>query len=325
MLVAALVFTAMGALVKLVSDHHTAMEVVAWRGGTGAVLMGGWMLWRGARPGSPHLRMVLSRSLVGTLALGCWFVTLGTLPLATSVTLNYTAPLFIALLAPLGAWLGWQWLGAEPRADTQTALQTQVREASQTADDSARTTGHGWLTVAILASFVGVLLILRPTIDRGREFDLALGLFSGLLSAVAYLQVRTLGRVGEPEWRVVFWFSLVNLAFGAAIASFTGWHTTTLREVLLLVSIGVLAALGQLLMTYSFGQGRTLFVANLQYTGVIFATLIGWFWFGDTFEWIEAAGIALIVLSGLAASTSSVKGAPARHPASTQPNPRRPE
>ena len=74
---------------------------------------------------------------------------------------------------------------------------------------------------------------------------------------------------------MVFWFSLVNLAFGAAIASFSGWHTTTLREVLLLVSIGALAALGQLLMTYSFGQGRTLFVANLQYTGVIFATLIG--------------------------------------------------
>jgi len=302
MLVAALVFTAMGALVKLVSDQHTAMEVVAWRGATGAVLMGGWMLWRGARPGSPHLAMVLSRSLVGTLALGCWFVTLGTLPLATSVTLNYTAPLFIALLAPLGAWLGWRWLGADPH-DT----------ARPPAPGAARG-GHGWLTLAIVASFAGVLLILRPTIERGREFDLALGLFSGLLSAVAYLQVRTLGRVGEPEWRVVFWFSLVNLAFGAAIASFSGWHTTTLREVLLLVSIGALAALGQLLMTYSFGQGRTLFVANLQYTGVIFATLIGWFWFGDTFEWIEAAGIALIVLSGVAASTSSVTPSPSKHP-----------
>ena len=62
------------------------------------------------------------------------------------------------------------------------------------------------------------------------------------------------------------------------------------------------------------GQGRTLFVANLQYTGVIFATLIGWFWFGDTFEWIEAAGIALIVLSGVAASTSSVTPSPSKHP-----------
>ena len=318
MLVAALVFTAMGALVKLVSDHHTAMEVVAWRGGTGAVLMGGWMLWRGARPGSPHLRMVLSRSLVGTLALGCWFVTLGTLPLATSVTLNYTAPLFIALLAPLGAWLGWQWLGAEPRADTQTALQTQVREASQTADDSARTTGHGWLTVAILASFVGVLLILRPTIEQDQLWHGLMGLLSGVLAATAYLQVTALGRVGEPGERVVFYFSASGIVAGGLLMMLMGGpHGHTPRGVALLLAIGTTATVAQWMMTRAYATGATLGIAALQYTGIVFGFAFGVWLFDDPVTPMAMAGMVLIIGAGVGASflrSNAVKGDPGPPP-----------
>jgi S-adenosylmethionine uptake transporter len=61
---------------------------------------------------------------------------------------------------------------------------------------------------AVLLGFVGVALVLRPTITSDQLWHGAAGLLSGLLSATAYLQVTALGRAGEPEVRVVLYFSL---------------------------------------------------------------------------------------------------------------------
>lgn len=284
MVAAALAFAAMSAVIKLVSARYSVFEVVFYRGAVGALVLGAWMAARGGRPASERLPMHLARSLVGTVAMALWFYTIGRLPLATAVTLNYTSPVFIAMIVAAASWhLG--------RANPARAP----------------------LYLAIVAGFVGVLLILRPTVEREQALELGLGLLSGLLGAVAYLLVRQLGRAGEPEWRVVFWFSVVNTLFGAIAATLGGWQPLRWADLPLLLLIGVLASAGQLMMTRAFSRGGTLLTANLQYLGVIFATAIGWAAFGERFEPIEAAGIALIVASGLAATRVS-PNPPAREP-----------
>ena len=75
---------------------------------------------------------------------------------------------------------------------------------------------------------------------------------------------------------------------------------------MLLLPVGILAAGGQLCMTraYSLAQTprATLVVANLQYTGLIFASLYSLVWFDDAIPWQGWAGMALVATSGIAAT-----------------------
>jgi S-adenosylmethionine uptake transporter len=64
----------------------------------------------------------------------------------------------------------------------------------------------------------------------------------------------------------------------------------------------LLAALGQLSMTKAYSSGATLVVANLQYSGIVFAALYGLFLFGDQIPLIGWAGMLLIIASGVAAT-----------------------
>ena len=86
------------------------------------------------------------------------------------------------------------------------------------------------LALMALAGFVGVVLVLQPTIAREQWWAGLVGLLSGVVSAAGYLQVAALGRAGEPESRIVFYFSVGGIVGGAASSNFTGWHAHSLER-----------------------------------------------------------------------------------------------
>lgn len=293
MLAATIVFAAMAVLVKIVSADHAPFEIVFWRGAVGAAVLAVWARWHAVSLATAHPRDHLWRAAFGTTAMVCWFYSLAHLPFATSMTLNYTSPIFIAAFLGFTVWRAGQ------------------RQAHRV-----------WLYAAIVASFAGLLLILRPSFARDDELALVVGLLSGILGATAYLQVRKLGQFGEPELRTVFYFSAGNVVVGAAGAAVQGWRVPDARSALLLVAIGVLASIGQMFMTRAFGKGRTLLAANLQYSGPIFALLIGWWIFGERIGAFEIAGIALVTASGIAATwiTATTPRPPPLSPPASRPH-----
>jgi S-adenosylmethionine uptake transporter len=161
---------------------------------------------------------------------------------------------------------------------------------------------QGPLVLTVIAGFSGVVMILRPTIEQNQLFAGVIGLLSGFGAALAYMQVAALGRLGEPESRTVFYFSVGTTVVGGVAILFTGASPWSWPAALWLLPIGVLAALGQLSMTMAYTKGSTLVVANLQYSGIVFAALYGLFLFGDQIPWIGWAGMLLIVASGIAAT-----------------------
>ena len=161
---------------------------------------------------------------------------------------------------------------------------------------------QGPVVLTMLAGFAGVVLVLRPTIEDNQMFAGLIGLLSGLGAAFAYLQVAALGRLGEPIVRTVLYFSIGATVAGSVGALFTGLTPWSWPHALWLLPIGVLAALGQLSMTRAYSHGATLVVANLQYAGIIFASLFGMIFFGDQIPLIGWAGMALIITSGIAAT-----------------------
>jgi len=154
----------------------------------------------------------------------------------------------------------------------------------------------------VLVGFVGVVMILRPTFEQNQILAGLIGVSSGVIAAMAYLQVAALGREGEPVERTVFYFSLGATVSGAACMLFTGTSEWVWPQAWLLIPMGILAALGQWCMTRAYNDGATMVVANLQYSGIVFSALFGMFLFGDQIPLIGWAGMLVIVLSAIAAT-----------------------
>ncbi|HNK19530.1 MAG TPA: DMT family transporter, partial [Piscinibacter sp.] len=278
---ASLLFATMGVCVKLASAHYATGEIVFYRGLVGLAMMSAVARWQGGTLRTAVPAMHFWRSISGVTALCLWFYAIGNLPLATAMTLNYMSSVWMALFLVGGAIM----LGGQ-RVD-------------------------GRLIATILAGFAGVALILRPTIEHDQLWHGLVGLLSGMLSATAYLQVTALGRAGEPEYRIVFYFSLGGVAAGALSMLWTGITPhRTLEGPASLLAVGLLASIAQLLMTRAYGTGRTLVVASLQYLGIAFAFLYGVLLFGDRVTWMALAGMGLIVGAGLGASLLRSQAAP---------------
>jgi S-adenosylmethionine uptake transporter len=277
MLFASFMFSAMGAAVKLASSGFSTSEVVMYRGLVGTSMLYLMVRQQGLSLRSAYPKEHLWRSVIGVSSLWLWFYAIGKLPLATAVTLNYMAPIWIA------AWMffiGW-W-----RAKGSTE----------------------WpLVLAIGMSFVGVTLVLRPAVEMNQWLGGALGIASSVISAVAYMQVRRLGQMGEPEFRVVFYFMLTTLLagmFGSVIENGvrTPFHALTWHSFGLVLAIGVSGLLAQMAMTRAYRLGSVLVVANLQYSGIIFSSLWGMLLWNDHFDWHVWLGMGVILASGIAAT-----------------------
>ena len=276
MLFAAFTFALMGAGVKLASAYYSTAEIVFCRGMIGMLFVIGLILTKGGSLKTPLPRQHMIRSGIGVISLWLWFYSFTLLPVATATTLNYTSSIWIAAIMFCAGW----WRGTQP---------------------------FEWrLAGTILLSFAGVALLLRPSVGSSQTIGGLIALVSGFISAMAYLQVRNLGQLGEPEYRVVFYFSMTG-----AIAGFCGslidgriplWHSHSSTGPWLLLGLGLSATLAQMAMTRAYRLGNTLVTANLQYTGIVFSSMLGIMFWGDLLSWIGWTGVIIILTSGILAT-----------------------
>jgi S-adenosylmethionine uptake transporter len=158
------------------------------------------------------------------------------------------------------------------------------------------------MLLALLAGFAGIVLVLRPSIAQDEWVWAMLGLASGMLAAVALLSVRALGALGESPPVIVFYFTLSGLVAGAVGMLVTGAHRPDAWHLTLLLGVGVSALLAQLALTRAYGSGHTLLAANLNYSGILFASFWGWLIWSDVLPLTSWIGIGLIVAAGVAAT-----------------------
>lgn len=279
MLFASFMFAVMGVCVKLASEEFSTSELVMYRGVVGVIVLAIIIKSQGGSFRTTMPMAHLWRCVIGVISLWLWYYSISGLPLATAMTLNYLSPIWIALwLFVLGWW--------HAKGDIKWPL-----------------------VAAIFLSFVGVVLLLQPAFHADLLTPALLALFSSVLTAMAYMQVRKLGLAGEPESRVVFYFAITNIVAGVlghVLTSGDGpveWHPiNSWHGGMLLLGIGVCATSAQIAMTRAYRLGQTLVVANLQYSGIVFSSIAGVIVFGDVFGWMSWAGITIILVSGVAAT-----------------------
>ena len=101
MLVSALSFSTMGALVKALSGRLPEAQIVFARASINFALVAGAMAWRKEPFFSSSRNVLLLRGLFGVVSLCCGFYTLRSLPIGVAVLINWCAPAFVILISVL--------------------------------------------------------------------------------------------------------------------------------------------------------------------------------------------------------------------------------
>ena len=265
MLVAGLLFACMGVFVKLGGAHFSSSELVFYRSFFGLIFITAVLLHKRTTLATTHCNGHLWRGLSGTVAMMLFFYCIANLPLATAITLNYTSSLFLTAL---------------------TLIIFKDRF-------------HLPLTASLALGFVGVVLLLHPTLERDQFVSGLMGLTSGFLAGVALLNVRQLGLKGEPAVRVVFYFNLVATLFSAIWMAQDDVHPVAASDLPLLLALGASATFAQLAMTRAYRVGQTQVVSTLSYSTIAFASLFGLLLWQETLPLEGWLGIVLIIASGV--------------------------
>lgn len=273
MLCATLMFAIMAACVKLAAAYYTTYEILLCRGLFGVFFVLALIRINGGTLATRYMGKHIVRSIIGVTSLWMSFYAITLLPLATATTLNYMSPIWIALIL----------------------FAVDLKRGKGSFD---------WgLSATILLSFIGVTLLLRPSIHADEMTGGLIALVSGVLTALAYIQVKGLSQLGEPEYRVVFYFSLTGAITGLAASLAHGtipfWHNHDPVGAALILTIGVTATLAQMTLTRAYRLGNTLLTANLQYSGIIFSSLLSVLIWSNTMDWMGWTGIAIIMASGI--------------------------
>lgn len=269
MLVAGLLFAGMGIFVKLGAEYFSAAELAFYRSTVSLLMIGAMAAVQRQSLFTRHWRTHSVRGTFGFISLLAYFYAVTQMPLATAMTLSYTAPLFLAAL-------------------TTVILGERFPAA---------------LIFAILLGFAGTAFIFQPSISDGQLLPALLAVSSGFFAAIAYLNVRKLARLGEPDWRIVFYFSLIaSLGASAWQATFSTFHPITVQNIGILLGMGFCATLAQLALTRAYRTGNTLVVGALSYSTVVFAAIGGILVWRDWLPVASWLGIAIIIVGGVIAT-----------------------
>jgi len=258
MFISTLAFALANVFVKQVA-HLPTMEIVFFRCAFGVVFCYLGLRRANADWRGSNRKLLLMRGLFGTTALYLFFLTVQNIPLASAMTIQYLSPIFTTIIAIF-------------------LLKESVKITQ-------------WIFYAL--AFAGVLFIGQFDV-RVSLFFLALGIISAFCSGVAYNLVRTL-REREHPLTVVMHFQLVGLIVGFLFTIFD-WQTPRGWDWLYLLLIGAASQFGQIFLTNALQKERAASVAIVNYTGLIYGLLIGWFVFGEAQTVESLAGMILVVI-----------------------------
>jgi drug/metabolite transporter (DMT)-like permease len=260
MLFAVFVFSLMKVFVKTLA-HIPVMEVILFRAIISLIISYALLRRQNVPVFGNNKKLLVARGVTGAIALTMNYYLVQTIPLATTSTLTYLAPVFSTLIGVF-----------------------MVRE---------RVKWIQWLFFGF--SFCGILVIQGFDV-RISYFHLAIGITTSIFMGLAYNFVRKLNTTEHPLV-IIFYFPLVLLPV-AAIWSSLVWVSPKGMDWVYLLMVGITTQIAQFFMTKSYQNAEISTVSILNYLGIIFSLLFGFYLFDESFNLMTYLGMAM-VLSGV--------------------------
>ncbi len=262
MLLATLTFSLMKVFVKAIS-HIPAIEIIFFRAIISLLISVVLLQRQKVSIWGNNKPLLIGRGIAGSVSLIIYFYLLQQIPLATAATLQYLAPIFTTLL---GIFI--------------------VRE---------KVFKWQWLFFGI--SFAGVLVV-QGFDARISFWHLIMGISTSLFMGLAYNFVRKLNTTEHPLV-IIMYFPMVLLPIGAVWSYFV-WVQPVGWDWVMLLAVGILTQVAQFFMTKSYQSEEISKVSILNYLGLLYALIFGYFIFDESFNLLTYSGMGLVVLGVIA-------------------------
>ncbi|WP_425101492.1 DMT family transporter [Tropicibacter sp. S64] len=268
---AVFVFTIMAALIKASSDIVPPGEAVFFRSFFAMPIIIVWLAMRGDLKVGLKVQRPMGhvwRGLIGVSAMGTGFTALGLLPLPEVTALGYAAPLMTVIFAAI-------------------FLKERLRLFRMS---------------AVALGLVGVVVVLWPrlsldTLDHAAALGVACILASTVFRAFSQIHIRRMVATEETA-AIVFWFSMTATLFSLFTIPF-GWAWPGPMGLAQLIGAGLIGGFGQILLTSSYKHAEAALLAPFDYASILFAILIGYFFFEEVPTAMVLIGSAIVVAAGI--------------------------
>ncbi|MGF1709500.1 DMT family transporter [Vibrio kagoshimensis] len=212
----------------------------------------------------PKMPMMHAMRVTGAfIALYFSFLTVSNIPFADATALGFMKVLFVAIIS---------------RSFLSETVGTQR-------------------IITIIIGFIGVLLVVQPTMDSNSLFYIGTGLVAALGAAVAVICVRKMSVVESKV--VVLAYQAIFVGLVTLIPSILAWQWPTITELTLLVLVGVISSIGQWFGVTAYKWGEANVVSNVEYSQMIYSMLLGYFLFSELPNTLALGGAVIIIISAL--------------------------
>jgi len=259
-LIATLSFAVMNIIVKDISNLP-ALQVVFFRSFGSFIFMFPYMLYKKVSIIGHQPKFLLLRAVVGVISLATFFLAIQRIPLGSAISIRYLGPIFGAGLAAY-------------------FLKEKINKGQ-------------WFSFTI--AFAGVIVL--KGFDLRIDFiSFGLAMTSAIFVGMVFVLVRFLA-AREHYLTIINYFMVISMLVG--FCSFPWWQMPVGMEWVSVASIGIFGLIGQIFMTRAFQMEETSVLAPFKYMELIYALILGYFIFGETYRPLAFAGIILILVGML--------------------------
>jgi len=259
MAASSVLFSAMSLLIPLTRSVNTSL-VASARFVTGIVVILGLAVAGFTRIKPINRWWLIVRGLIGATSVYFFYRGITNLGLGKGTVLNYTYPVFAALLAPL-----------------------MLKEKLS------------WdIVAAVLVSFVGIALVVNPGRLNGMGVEELLALLGGVLSGIAVVAIKKLRETDTPY--VIYLAQCVFGLFVVGWPTITSSFGFSGQIWLILLGVGALATAAQLAMTWAYKHVPATEGSLLGFLVPVLNVLLGVIVFGEKMRVSTVAGSALVLI-----------------------------
>ena len=235
----------MGAGVKLLSDDLHPIIICFYRCLMGLIIITPFVARNNFKAlQTDNMRLQIFRALINIISMICWFSAIGMMHFEKATALGFTTPLFTTVLAVL--------------------ILGEVIRFHRTA--------------ALLLGFVGILIIIRPGY-MPFEFGTILMLIASFSFSFVLIFVKKLSAT-DSSLTIIF-YHLLYMTPAFFILSFFYWESINFNQLIIFILMGASGLLSHWCLAQAFKMSDTTFVMPLQFTKLIWASLIGLFIFSE--------------------------------------------
>ena len=256
-LIATFSFAIMNLAAKALSDLHP-MQVVFFRAFGTFIFIFPYMLMTNVSILGNERKVLFIRGLSGVISLSAFFIAIQRIPLGSAISIRYLGPLFGAIMAFY-------------------FLKEKI-------------TFKQWVSFAI--AFAGVIVL--------KGFDLRIDYLSlglVLLSAVSVgIVFTTLRYLGDKDHHLTVINYFMTISILASLLFINEWRLPIGQEWLAVAGLAACGTIGQIFMTIAFQSEETSILAPFKYMELVYALIMGYFFFGETYTIMPLIGILLIIL-----------------------------